>query len=196
MRSLVFIILAVIIVAGGLAIVRFWPKGSLKEEAADNSSAFNPTRTMKLESPAFGDNQLIPVKYTCDGANINPPLRFSDVPEGARTLVLIMDDPDVPRSIRPDGVWDHWLVWNIPASLTTVSEGEEPPGVVGRNTSGRFGYEGPCPPDREHRYFFKLYALDSEIDLSPQQAAKEDLEKAMAGHILAEAKLVGRYRRQ
>ena len=150
---------------------------------------------MKLESSVFRHEGSIPLKYTCDGENISPPLKISDVPEGAMSLVLIMDDPDVPKDIRPDGMWDHWLVWNIPPETTEILEGEEPKGVIGKNTGGRFGYGGPCPPDREHRYFFKLYALDTMLDLPAETTTKADLEAAMQGHILDQAELMGRYNR-
>ena len=154
---------------------------------------------MKLESSAFEHEGTIPAKYTCDGSppagGISPPLKISDVPPGTRSLFLNMDDPDVPKSIRPDGLWNHWLVWNIPPETTEITEGQEPAGVVGKNTGGKFGYQGPCPPDREHRYFFKLYALDTMLDLPAETAAKADLEKAMEGHILAQAELMGRYNR-
>src|SRR3989344_5902265 len=122
---------------------------------------------MKLTSPAFENNSSIPAKYTCDGANINPPLAIADVPAAAKSLVLIMDDPDVPTTIRPDGTWDLWLVWNIDPAVDVINEGREPNGIIGLNTGGRAGYGGPCPPDREHRYFFKLYALDVALQLSP-----------------------------
>ena len=106
---------------------------------------------MKLTSTAFEHQGKIPSKYTCDGANISPPLRLSDVPAQAKSLVLIMDDPDVPKRLRKDGMWDHWVVFNIPASLTEIKEGEEPEGTHGIGTSNNLDYYGPCPPDREHR---------------------------------------------
>lgn len=151
---------------------------------------------MKLGSPAFEHEGTIPSKYTCDGENISPPLKVADVPEGAKSLVLIMDDPDVPKNLRPDGMWDHWLVWNIPPETTEIIEGQGPKGVIGKNTGGKFGYQGPCPPDREHRYFFKLYALDTILDLSMETTTKSDLEAAMQNHILSQAELMGRYNRQ
>ena len=149
---------------------------------------------MKLTSTAFGHQEKIPSKYTCDGANISPPLSISDVPSQAKSLVLIMDDPDVPKRLRKDGMWDHWVVFNIPASLTEIKEGEEPEGTHGIGTSNNLDYNGPCPPDREHRYFFKLYALDTELKL-PEQAKKQQVEKAMEGHVLAKTELMGRYER-
>lgn len=157
---------------------------------------------MKLESPVFEHNGAIPAKYTCDGENIIPPLRISEAPEGTQGLVLIMDDPDVPKNLRPDGVFDHWLVWNIPPEVSEILEGQDLPAgrqdqwVVGKNTSGRIGYTGPCPPDREHRYFFKLYALDTILDLPAETTTKADLESAIAGHILERTELMGRYNRR
>ncbi len=106
-----------------------------------------------------------------------------------------MDDPDVPTSIRPDGTWDHWVIWNIPPTTFVIVEGKTPPGMTGNNGEGKQEYYGPCPPDREHRYFFKLYALDAMLDL-PAGSSKVDVQKAMKGHILAQAELIGRYNRQ
>ena len=144
---------------------------------------------MKLTSPAFTEGATIPKKYTCDGSDVIPPLVFSDVPRDAKTLALVVDDPDAPV-----GMWDHWVVWNIPATCTGVAEGVPPAGVVGRNSWKKNSWGGPCPPDREHRYFFKLYALDSGLELA-REATKTDLERAMGGHVLAETKLMGRYDR-
>lgn len=147
---------------------------------------------MKLQSPAFHDREIIPSLYTCEGKNIIPPLDISGVPPEAKSLVLIMDDPDVPKSLRPDGMYDHWVVFNIPPSVHKIHEGSPPPGVHGKSTHGKNQYTGPCPPDREHRYFFKLYALDTLLDL-PQGATKKEVEHALRGHILAECQLLGRY---
>ena len=150
---------------------------------------------MQLTSPAFTHDSSIPARYTCDGDNVNPPLVIAGVPEQAVSLVLIMDDPDVPRHLRADGMWDHWVVYNIPPGARAVAENAEPPGVPGLGTAGNRTYYGPCPPDREHRYFFKLFALDCELELAAG-ASKDQVEEAMAGHILAQAELMGRYDRR
>ena len=147
---------------------------------------------MKLSSPVFTHEGSIPAKYTCQGKNINPELHIASVPQHAQSLVLIMDDPDVPEFVRKDRMFDHWVVYNIPPSTHTIKEGTEPQGVLGKNTSGTLGYFGPCPPDREHRYYFKLYALDQMLTLL-QGATKKEVEAAMRGHILAETQLIGRY---
>jgi Raf kinase inhibitor-like YbhB/YbcL family protein len=149
---------------------------------------------MKLTSPAFKSGALIPSKYTCDGDNINPPLNIENVPQDTKSLVLIMDDPDVPRNLREDGIWDHWVVYNIPPNLREIAENSEPPGVHGSGTAGNQNYQGPCPPDREHRYFFKLFALDSELPLPPK-TTKNLVVQAMDGHIITRAELMGRYER-
>lgn len=155
-----------------------------------------PSSSMTISSPAFANNELIPVIYTCDGQNINPPLQFVDVPTGTKSLTLIMNDPDVPKNLRPDGNYDHWLLWNIPANVTTIDAGATPAGaVVGNNTAGQSKYAGPCPPDREHRYFFRVYALDTTLDLPPS-ANKVELLNALDGHVLASAEMVGRYARK
>jgi Raf kinase inhibitor-like YbhB/YbcL family protein len=145
---------------------------------------------MKISSPSFADGQAIPAKYTCDGANINPPTAFSDVPPSAKSLALVMDDPDAPG-----GTFDHWIVWSIPPATTGVAEGKAPPGVAGSNGFGKNGYGGPCPPSGEHRYYFKLYALDTTLDLPPS-SSKSQLERAMKGHVIVEASMMGRYKRR
>ncbi len=147
---------------------------------------------MKISSPAFQNNGSIPPKYTCQGKNVSPPLEFYDIPQGAKSLALIMEDPDVPCCVRADCMYDHWIIFNIPPSTRQLAEHTTPPGIQGSNTSGQNRYTGPCPPDREHRYFFKLYALDCTLNLTTG-ASKTDLESAMQGHILAQAQLIGRY---
>lgn len=150
---------------------------------------------MKITSSAFRNNGYIPAKYTCDGENINPPLEFSEVPSKAMTLVLIVDDPDVPKTLRADGMWYHWLIWNMPPETKGIDENSVPSGIVGQNTRGNKAYGGPCPPDREHRYFFKLYALDRAVGL-PAEAGIEELRKSMYDHVIAKAELIGLYERQ
>ena len=144
---------------------------------------------MKIFSSAWREGELIPSKYTCDGANVSPPLEWADVPEGARTLALIVDDPDAPR-----GLFLHWLLWNIAASENGLTEGTAGGAVQGRNGFGQIGYGGPCPPGGTHRYYFRLFALDAELD-APQGATRERVERAMEGHILQQAELMGRYQR-
>ena len=149
---------------------------------------------MKLTSSAFKDQGEIPSLYTCEGDNTNPPLSISDVPPNAKSLVLLVDDPDVPKSLRGDGMWDHWVLFNIDPHTKKISE-KTAPGICGKNTSGQNKYEGPCPPDRKHRYFFKLYALDIRLTIGAG-ASKKEVERAMQGHILAEAQLMGHYEKE
>ncbi|MDD3629078.1 MAG: YbhB/YbcL family Raf kinase inhibitor-like protein [Candidatus Humimicrobiaceae bacterium] len=145
---------------------------------------------MKIESPAFKNNEFIPSKYTCDGENINPPLIISDVPEDAKSLVLIVDDPDAPG-----GTWVHWTIWNISPDTKEIKEDSCPPGAVeGMTDSGRPGYSGPCPPYGTHRYFFKLFALDTTLDLDTSSRVA-DIEHKMEENIVAKAQLVGLYKR-
>ncbi|HIA23656.1 MAG TPA: YbhB/YbcL family Raf kinase inhibitor-like protein [Candidatus Marinimicrobia bacterium] len=148
---------------------------------------------MKITSSAFSDGALIPIKYTCDGDDISPPLVWSDIPENTASFVLINDDPDAPV-----GTWDHWILFNLEGKTTELAENvdlSKLAGVqLGRNSWRRNDYGGPCPPYGTHRYFFKLYALDMKLDL-PAGSSKQDIKKAMAGHILAEAELLGRYKR-
>lgn len=152
--------------------------------------------TMQLSSSAFAHEGLIPSLYTCDEQNSHPPLTFSDVPVGTVSLALTMHDPDVPKQFREDGNWDHWLVWNMPPETRALEAGTQAPGVTGMNTGGTLSYQGPCPPNGEHRYFFTLYALDALLDLEKNSASKQDLLNAMDGHILAQAQIMGRYKRQ
>ncbi len=153
---------------------------------------------MKLTSMAFETNGKIPSQYTCDGEGVNPPLIFSDVPPKALSLVLLMDDPDIPESAKNTyniTAWDHWVVFNIPPDTKMIAEDSIPNGIVGVGTRGVNAYTPPCPPDREHRYVFRLYALDRELKLR-ENATKADVQAAMQRHILAEAGLIGRYERK
>ena len=145
---------------------------------------------MKITSPAFKNNSSIPLLYTCDGKNINPPLLISATPKETKSLALIVDDPDAPV-----GLWVHWIVWNIPPDAKEIKENSVPEGSIeGMTNFGKSGYGGPCPPSGEHRYFFKLYALDSELNIPPT-ADKMALEDAMIGHVLEKTELLGLYSR-
>ena len=154
---------------------------------------------LSLSSTAFKDGGPIPVKYTCDGADVSPPLAWNDVPQGTAALALIADDPDAPAR-----TWVHWVLYGVPATAAgapeNVSKVEEPGeikgAVQGRNDSHGVGYRGPCPPPGPaHRYFFKLYALAASLELEPG-ASKQDVERAMGGHIIATAQLMGTYARK
>ena len=150
----------------------------------------------KVTSSAFEQGGMIPAKYTADGEDISPPLTLSGVPEGTKSIALINDDPDAPI-----GTWVHWVVYNLPPDTTQIAERipvspELPNGAKqGRTDFGSIGYGGPAPPSGTHRYFFKVYALDTILDL-PVGATKAQLESAMAGHVLAEAQLIGKYKRR
>lgn len=146
---------------------------------------------MKLAS-AFNDSEGIPPKYTADGADISPPLNISEVPPNTTSLVLIVDDPD---AVSRDP-WIHWVIWNIPPETTKIEEGSIPEGSVqGMNDFKKNSYGGPAPPSGRHRYFFKLYALDTKINLG-KNSGKKEVERAMGGHIIQEAKLIGTYTRK
>ncbi len=147
---------------------------------------------MKLLSPAFQQGGKIPRKYTCQGDELNPPLEISDVPKEAISLVLLMDDPDVPEWVRKEKMYDHWVVFNIDPKVTKIAENSPPFGILGVNTGGRNAYAGPCPPDREHRYFFKLFALDNKLDLKAG-ATKNEVLNAMGGHVIADCELMATY---
>ena len=141
----------------------------------------------RLISTVFSQNGHIPPRYTCEGENINPPLKAENIPEGTKTLALIVEDPDAPR-----GTFDHWIVWNISPN-EAIAEGKGP-GINGTNGFGKTGYGGPCPPSGVHRYFFRVFALDDELDL-PAGSKKADLLDAMKGHVLATAELMGFYQK-
>ncbi len=183
-----FIITAIIIV---VPLVSYYYFQQRSGKDVKLQSPFTKEFRMQLTSSAFDYGKPIPSKYTCDGENINPPLTIKDVPEEARSLVLIVDDPDAPM-----GTFTHWTVWNIDPAITLIPEGWVPEGAVeGKTSFGRMGYGGPCPPSGTHRYFFKLYALDKELILDPSADVRE-LELAMQGHILAQAELMGTYSRK
>lgn len=156
--------------------------------------------TLQIHSPAFNDGAEIPAEYTCEGDDLSPPLVWEGIPGNARSLVLIVDDPDAPDPAAPRMTWVHWLLYNLPTDTSGLPEGvaeaDLPAGVRGGlNDWKRTGFGGPCPPIGRHRYFHKLYALDTVLtDLN--KPTKTELEAAMKGHILAEAQLVGTYRKR
>lgn len=151
---------------------------------------------MELKSSAFAAGGMIPKQYTCDGQDIAPPLSWSEAPAKTKSLALIADDPDAPM-----GTWVHWVMWNIPPNVRALGEHlpktDTLPNGIKQGTTDfkRVGYGGPCPPSGTHRYFFKLYALDTSLNLPPT-TTKKDLEKAMQGHILQQAELIGKYARK
>lgn len=154
---------------------------------------------LRLSSPAFQHGGMIPSKFTCDGGDVSPALNWSGAPAGSRSLALIVDDPDAPDPAAPKRVWVHWVLYNLPLSSGGLVEGAGSTSIAGArdalNDWNRPGYGGPCPPIGRHRYFHKLYALDRELpDLGPQ-ARKADVERAMEGHILERAELIGTYQR-
>jgi Raf kinase inhibitor-like YbhB/YbcL family protein len=164
----------------------------------DNMDQAMKTRAMKIElvSPGFGEGQMIPRENTCDGQDISPELQWAAIPDETRSLALIVDDPDAPS-----GTFVHWVVYNLPIDRHELTENMPhdeslPNGAIqGVNDFGRIGYGGPCPPSGTHRYYFTLYALDTDLDLPPGQT-KATLLDAMGNHILAKGQLMGRYKRQ
>ncbi len=150
---------------------------------------------IKLTSTAFEQGGMIPKRYTCDGTDVSPPLAWTAVPEGIKSIALICDDPDAPM-----GTWVHWVLFNLPANMKELPESVPPQerletgAIQGTNDFRKIGYGGPCPPGGTHRYYFKLYALDTELNLQAG-ATKKELLKAMEGHILAEGQLMGKYKR-
>jgi Raf kinase inhibitor-like YbhB/YbcL family protein len=161
-----------------------------------NCSAMEGGRKMQITSTAFIEGSMIPSKFTCDGWDISPPLEWKDIPAGTKSFALISDDPDAPM-----GTWVHWVVYNIPPTITGLGENVKPDKEFkngmrqGNNNWPKIGYGGPCPPSGTHRYFFKLYALDTMLDLK-SGATKAQLLEATKGHVLAETQLMGKYKRQ
>ncbi|MBM4306010.1 MAG: YbhB/YbcL family Raf kinase inhibitor-like protein [Deltaproteobacteria bacterium] len=145
----------------------------------------------KISSAAYENNGRIPSTYACDGANINPPLKVENTPKEAKSLALVFDDIDAPR-----GSYVHWILWNMDPNVKEIKENSVPEGAIqGTNDFKKQNYGGPCPPGRGHKYVFKIYALDTRLDLSPS-STKTDLEKAMKGHILAQSQWIGTYKKK
>lgn len=167
--------------------------------SAQNSASTSTPQTtggsIKLTSTAFKEGEPVPRQYTCDGVNVSPSLEWSGVPKSAKTLVIFADDPDAPA-----GTWVHWVLYNLPAGNIGMVENLpatdelKAGGFQGKNDFGKIGYGGPCPPSGTHRYFFKIYALDSELPLEAG-ATKAEVEKAMEGHVVAQGQLMGTYRK-
>jgi Raf kinase inhibitor-like YbhB/YbcL family protein len=145
---------------------------------------------LQVSSPVFKEGGMIARKYTCDAENVSPPLTWSGIPPGTQSLALIADDPDAPA-----GTWVHWVLYDLPANTASLAEGTKGIGVEGVNDFRKTGYGGPCPPrGSTHRYYFKVYALDTQLGLKPG-AGKRDIERAMQGHVLAQGVLMGKYGR-
>lgn len=173
-------------------VLRSSPKNRSSSGGLKKKSSIPKKMLMKLTSTVFVHNSNIPTKYTCDGIDVSPPLSWTEVPDGTKSFVLIHDDPDaVPVA---GYVWNHWILYNIPATVRSIPENSS----AGTEVTTSFGtakYGGPCPPNGEHKYFFKLYALDTMLSIKNPKS-KKDLEAAMKGHILAQAELTGKYNRK
>lgn len=162
-----------------------------------NSVLFSGDTSFKITSPAFGNGSYIPEEYTCKGSNINPQLNIMNVPNGTESLAIVMDDPDALDIPWVGTIWVHWLVWNIDPETTLIEKNSTPSGaVVGINSFGRNDYGGPCPPEwRDHRYHFRLFAIDKELNLS-SNSVKGTFMDAIEGHIIGQTALIGRFQKQ
>lgn len=184
-----------VLLVGGILIVGLWyvsvPFVGPNKYVPEITPA--PTRvpqSMKLTSTSFANEEKIPVEFTCDGKKVSPPLLISGIPNGTKSLAIIVDDPDAPG-----GTFTHWVIWNIDPGTTQILSGQIPQkSQEGTNSAGRTGYTPPCPPSGSHRYFFTLYALDTTIGLDGK-AKKDDLVTAIAGHIIEQTNLIGSYGR-
>lgn len=209
MKNAIIIIVAIIL--GGSAVYFIATRASQPQQNGvgagergilnGTDNATNTMQEMTLTSSAFAPGDSIPSKYTCDGESINPPLRFGSIPKDAVSLALIVDDPDIPDVVKTSrGIdkFDHWVIFNLPATLEELPENFSGEGVVGANSAGDAAYTGPCPPPdyepTQHRYVFQLYALDTELPLK-EGATEQDVRNAMKGHILGKAELIGVYDR-
>ncbi|WP_406662568.1 YbhB/YbcL family Raf kinase inhibitor-like protein [Methanolobus sp. ZRKC3] len=194
MRVLVVVLIMVsILISGCTGVEKETLDSSPQIDDTLNDSELNDADVqdmieMNVSSSAFEHNGMIPQIYTCDGDNINPPLEFGNIPEETRSLAVIVDDPDAPR-----GTFTHWVVWDIEPGLNI--EENSVPGIEGLNDIGKANYVGPCPPSGTHRYFFTVYALDTQLDIEAG-ASRQDLEDIMEGHILAKGQLMGTYSRK
>lgn len=189
-KALVVLIIIVFFVFAG--VIYYKNRGGTQAEYLNPASTnqTNSTTPMTISSPAFAQGQPIPKKYSCDDQGINPPLSIGNVPPGAQSLVLILDDPDAPG-----GTWTHWIVWNINPSTTAIAENAVPTGAtVGQASSGQNAYGGPCPPSGTHHYYFHLYALPIKLSISSFSDVAA-LHKAMDGNVIGEAELMGTYSR-
>ena len=194
--GMVLCVVGVMISVAGLNPPKYrWKGTAAYAETVKGVIAMN----LEIRSPAFSNNGEIPSKYTCDGKDTSPAVAWSGLPEGTKSIALVVDDPDAPDPAAPRMTWVHWVLYNIPPSATGLPEAVKSKDLPGGTKEGlndwkRTGYGGPCPPIGRHRYFHKVYALDAVLpDLG--KPTKNDLEKAMEGHILAKAELVGTYQR-
>lgn len=189
MRKIATILVVVIFILGAVfGYKKLIKDGNQKETNSSDNTQQN--LTIKVSSPKFAEGATIPIEYTCDDENINPPLSISGVPKEAKSLALIVDDPDAAF-----GTFAHWVLWNIFPDTTEIKERETPVGAaVGKNDFNLEKYRGPCPPNSIHRYFFRIYALDTILTL-PAGSYREDLLKSIKGHVIAEGQLMGKYSR-
>ena len=188
--------LFLIVFVGAYVVVNRAEAPTIEKASPKTTLKDNTTTMLTLTSPAFLHNESIPSKYTCDGENVSPPLAISGVPEGTESLVLLMDDPDIPDFVKEErGIekFDHWVLYGIDPKTTDILEGAAV-GSKGLSSRGSGGYTGPCPPDREHRYFFRLYALDTTINFIKAPTLGE-VEAAIEGHVIEQAELIGLYER-
>lgn len=197
---IIFIILAVLLIGKGVFLFINSHKPITQTTSTPQRSSVtlsHKEKAMTITSTAFADHTTIPTKYTCDGQGVNPPLMFENVSPNAKSLALLVDDPDVPKNLKQDGVFDHWVLYNIDPQVSKIDENNVPSGAAqGLNGAGQEKFTPPCPPDRQHRYFFNLYALDTMLGFPAQtKVTKQMVLDAMKGHIIQQVQLIGVYNR-
>jgi Raf kinase inhibitor-like YbhB/YbcL family protein len=200
LSGLVWVVIIAALIIGGIYVYNNYSAETPVINGTNKNSTPPPpmaTSTLSLRSTAFQHGGAIPAQFTCDGNNSSPPISWMGAPTSTQSFALIMDDPDVPKQLKPEGVFDHWTLFNIPATTTQIAASSTA-GIAGANGAGKNAYTGPCPPPQyepsEHRYFFRLYALDAMLNLQAG-ATKAQVLQAMQGHVLEEAELMGRYKR-
>lgn len=190
MKKLIPVFIIIILISAAVIVYKYSGKKTTTYSNPSAANQINTTTPMTISSTAFSDGQLIPKQYSCDGDGINPPLQFFGIPSEAKSLALLVEDPDAPT-----GTWTHWLMWNIPPAVSQIAQNSVPQGATqGQGSSGQNVFGAPCPPGGTHRYFFKLFALDGTLTIPSYSDAKA-FGQAIDGHVISQAQLMGTYSR-
>ena len=200
MRAIGLFVVILFVALGGMAVINriFMPREATMHDISTSTATRMTNSTLTLTSSAFENGSSIPALHTCDGEQVSPPLKIGGIPGIAKSMALIAEDPDVPKELKSDGLYVHWVLFNIPVATVSIPQGGAA-GIAGVNGAGKVGYAAPCPPPQyepsEHRYFFHLYALDTMLDL-PAGSSRDQVLKAMEGHVIDATQLMGTYKRR